>query len=153
MWIGINKLILVSIGFALAAASFYVPMPMLTGALKTSDDYTRCDACHVQELEELSKSVVHKTLKCTSCHNISDFAPDLYSHNSTTFECTYCHVEQNASNFYNDAHKNFPNAGNATMCITCHSRAEVDIEEHRYNSMNISVSAFKGRWELTHTYS
>lgn len=148
MWIGASqKLILVSIGFVLAASSFYVPAPMLTSALQTSDDYTRCDVCHVQEQEEFSHTDSHKTLKCTSCHNVTDFAPDLYSHNSTTFECIYCHV--NASNFYNDAHNNFPDASNSSACIACHSRAKFGIEWQRKSGMNIAVSAASGRWEIT----
>lgn len=158
MWIGNRRklFVLISIGIALAAIEFFTPM--YTGALKISDD-VRCDACHVQEQDEFSRTMAHKTIKCTSCHNISDFAPDLYSHNATTFECVYCHTEQNATVFYNDAHNNFSNASNATniftgmneMCLACHSNIELEIEWHRYNGTNMTVSAVNGRWEITHS--
>ncbi len=164
MWIGISKLLgnfskllgnskllFVSLGFVIAANSFYAPTPIHAGTLKNSDNYIRCDDCHVQQQEEFSRSVVHKTIKCTGCHTISDFGPDLYSHNATTFECIYCHTRQNATQFYNDAHKD--NGSSTKMCIACHSNIEFKIELHRYNSTNLTVSAVNGKWAITHTYS
>ncbi len=151
-----NKLILFSIGCVLAATSF--SLPMYTGAFD-NPDFVRCDGCHIQERYEFTRAGVHKTIKCTSCHNVSDFGPDLYSHNATTHECSYCHIEQNAPQFYNDAHNNFSNASNATniftgrneMCVACHSSIELEIEWHRYNGTNMAVSAVNGRWEITHS--
>lgn len=80
-------------------------VPMYTGA--TTNDEVRCDACHVQEQEEFSSTKVHTSLECTSCHNISDFGPDLYTHNATTLECDHCHIDQNETEFNGDAHSNF----------------------------------------------
>lgn len=155
MWIGNRrKLILLSMGIASVVLSF--SLPIYTGALTTSDG-VRCGACHVLEQDEFSRTDVHKTIECTSCHNISDFAPDLYSHNATTFECTYCHIEQNATQFYSDAHSNFSNASNASniftgsneMCVACHTRIELEFEWHRYNGTNITaVLSVNGTWSL-----
>ena len=159
MWTGNSRklLILISISFAIVAIEFF--SPLYTGAINTSDDYTRCDACHIMEHDEFSRTGVHKTIKCTNCHNITDFAPDLYSHNATTFACIYCHIAQNASQFNNDAHNNFSNASNASniftgsneMCVACHTHIELEIEWHRANGTNMTVSAINGRWEINYS--
>lgn len=149
-----QKLILLSIGFVSVATTFF--LASYTGALNSSDDFARCDACHIKEQDEFSRTKVHATIKCTSCHNISDFAPDLYSHNATTFECIYCHSEQNATKFSNDAHNNFSNASNAStiftgmneMCVACHTGIELEIEWHRYNGTKMNIMAGDKGWEI-----
>ena len=156
MWIGKNRrFILISISFFIITVSFFV-VPMYTGAVNTGDE-VRCSACHVSENDEFSRSAVHNTIKCTSCHTISDFGPDLYSHNATTFACIFCHTEQSATQFYDDAHNNFSNASNATniftgsneMCVACHTRIELETEWHRYNGTNITASIVNGTWEIS----
>lgn len=136
------KLVLLFIGTTLVVNTF--SLPANEGVIKTSDDYANCAACHPAEAEEFSSNTgPHKTLECTSCHNISDFAPDLYSHNATTFECSYCHPEQNASRFYDEAHDNFSNA----LCIGCHTNIEFVTDWQPYNSMNMNVSCLNGTCE------
>jgi hypothetical protein len=91
-----QKIVLLSLGLAILSFAFF--LPLYTGAF-TNSDFTRCDACHVQEKDEFSRTSPHKSMKCTSCHNISDFAPDLVSHNATTVACTNCHepgIERNS---------------------------------------------------------
>lgn len=157
MWIGNNHklLLLISISFAIVVIKFF--SPLYTGAISTSDDYTRCDACHIMEHDEFSRTSVHMSLQCTNCHNITDFAPDLYSHNATTFACIYCHTAQNANQFNNDAHNNFSNASNATniftgtneMCIACHTQIELEVEWHSHKGMNINATINQnGTWSL-----
>ncbi len=158
MWIGNKrKLILLSVGIASVMLAF--SLSMYTGAF-TDAEYTRCDACHIQEHDEFSRTKVHKTIQCTSCHNISDFAPDLYSHNATTYECSYCHIEQNATQFYNDAHTNFSNASNATniftgrneMCVACHSGIELAVVWHSYKGMNFTSTINEnGKWNVDYS--
>lgn len=154
MRIGTNrKIILLSLGLAVLSFAFF--LPIYTGAF-TNSDFTRCDACHVQEEDEFSRTAVHKTIKCSSCHNVSDFAPDLYSHNVTTAECTWCHDETNETQFYDDAHNNFSNAsfnssiltGRNEMCVACHTGMDLETEFHSYNSLNITVSSYGGFWEM-----
>lgn len=158
MRIGNRKyLILIIAGLSLAAIEILAPM--YTGALTTSDDYTRCDACHIQEQDEFSRTKVHMTIQCTSCHNVSEFAPDLYSHNATTFACIYCHTAQNGTQFNNDAHNNFSNASNATniftgsseMCVGCHTYIELEVEWHSYKGMNITSTASIDGWSLDYS--
>ncbi|MDD5474776.1 MAG: hypothetical protein PHU34_11625 [Candidatus Methanoperedens sp.] len=158
MWIGHKrKLIILSIGIASVLLAFSAPM--YTSASKDSD-YVRCDACHIQENDEFYHTRVHTTLQCTSCHNISDFASDLYSHNATTYECIYCHTEHNSTKFYTDAHNNFSNASNATnifrgsneMCVACHSGIDLVVEWHSYTGMNItSAIDSNGAWSLNYS--
>lgn len=160
MRIGNNHklLLLISISFAIVAIEFF--SPVYTSAINTSDDFTRCDACHVQEHEEFLHSSVHNSIKCANCHNITEFAPDLYSHNATTFECIYCHADQNASRFNNDAHNNFSNASNATnilrgsneMCVACHTGIELEVEWHSYKWMNITAAINQnGTWSMNYS--
>ncbi len=153
MRIGTNrKIILLSLGLAILGFAFF--LPLYTGAF-TNSDFTRCDACHVREEDEFSRTGPHKSIKCTSCHNVSDFAPDLYSHNATTVECTWCHDETNATQFIGDAHTNFQNAsfnssifvGRNEMCVSCHTAIDLEIEWHSYKGMNMTVSSRRGFWE------
>ncbi len=154
MRIGTNrKIILLSLGLAILGFAFF--LPLYTGAF-TNSDFTRCDACHVQEGDEFSRTALHKSIKCTSCHNVSDFAPDLFSHNATTAECTWCHDETNATQFVGDAHSNFQNAsfnssiftGRNEMCVACHTAIDLETEFHSYKSLNMTVSSRKGFWEM-----
>lgn len=143
--------------FSLIVISFFF-VPMYTGALSTTFE-ARCDACHVIEHDEISRTLAHKTIKCTNCHNISEFGPDLYSHNATTYECIYCHTQQ-ASQFDRDAHDNFSKASNSTdifagrveMCVACHSGMELEIEWHSYTELKItSTASAKGGWTLDYS--
>ncbi len=151
-----NKRAVILLAFSLASFTAPFFIPMYTGAVNTADE-VRCDACHILEHDEFSRTVVHNTIKCTSCHTISEFAPDLYSHSATTFSCIYCHAEQNASRFNSDAHNNFSNASNATdiftdnseMCVACHTNIELEVEWHSYTGMNITSTVnLNGTWEL-----
>lgn len=155
-----NKRALVLLAFSLASVTASLFVPMYTGALTASDDYARCDACHIQEQDEFSRTRAHMTIQCTNCHTVSEFAPDLYSHNATTFACTYCHTEQNATQFNNDAHNNFSNASNATsiftesneMCVGCHTYIEMEVEWHSYKGMNITSAVnINGAWSLDYS--
>lgn len=157
MRIGTNrKIILLSLGLVSLVFAFF--LPIYTGAF-TDSDFTRCDACHVREGDEISRSQSHKSIKCTSCHNVSDFAPDLYSHNATTAECIYCHYLQNSTQFIGDAHDNFSNAsfnssimtGRNEMCVACHTAIDLEIEWHSYKGMNLTVSSLGGAWEMQFT--
>jgi hypothetical protein len=142
----ISKLILLFIGTTIAINLFYLPANK--SLIKTSNDYANCNACHTVETEEfLSNTGPHRTLECTSCHNISDFAPDLYSHNATTFECSYCHTGQNASLFYDEAHNNFSNE----LCIECHTNIEFITDWQPYKSTNLNASNHGGLWEINFT--
>ena len=153
-----RKIIFLSMGLAALGFAFFLPIQ--TGAF-TNPDFTRCDACHVQVGDELSRSAYHKSLTCTSCHNVTDFAPDLYSHNVTNAECTFCHNETNASQFINDAHSEFQNgsssspifSGRNEMCIACHTAIELEIEWHSYKAMNMIVSSSRGDWETQFSVS
>lgn len=154
-----NRRAVILLAFSLVSVAAPLFVPMYTGAIGTADE-VRCDACHIQEQDEFSRTTVHKTIKCTSCHNISEFAPDLYSHNATTFACIYCHTEQNASKFTSDAHNNFSNASNATniftdsneMCVACHTYIELEVEWHSYKGMNItSIADISGIWSLNYS--
>lgn len=160
MRIGKNHrlLLLISISFAIFVIEFF--SPLYTGAINTSDDFVRCDECHVQEPDEFSRSSVHKSIKCTNCHNVTDFAPDLYSHNATTFACIYCHTAQNSTQFNDDAHNNFSNASNATniftgsneMCVSCHTYIELEVEWHSYKWMNITAAINQnGTWSMNYS--
>ena len=153
MRIGTNrKIILLSL--SLAALGFAFFLPVYTGAF-TNSDFTRCDACHVQVGDEFSRTAIHKSIRCTSCHNVTDFAPDLYSHNTTTAECTWCHNETNATQFIGDAHSNFQNAsfnssifvGRNEMCVACHTAIDLETEFHSYKSMDMIISSHGGSWE------
>ncbi len=138
-----------------------LPIQKLKAGAFTDSDFARCDACHVQVGDEFSRTVIHKSMKCTSCHNVSDFAPDLYTHNATTVECTYCHDETNASQFSNDAHYNFQSAsinssifvGRNEMCVACHTAIDLEIEWHSYKSMDMTVLSRKGFWEMQFSVS
>ena len=153
-----NGFILVSISLALILISFFY-IPQYTGAIDTTNQ-ERCDACHVVEHDEFSRSNVHTTIQCNNCHEIQEFMDDLYTHTATTFACTYCHSDQNGTAFYNDAHDNFSNASNATdlftesneMCVGCHSAIELEIEWHRYNGTNMTVSATGAGWEINYIF-
>lgn len=151
------RLIFVSISIAGVGISLFF-VPMYTGAI--TNDEVRCDACHVQEQEELSRSKVHTSLECTSCHNISDFGPDLYTHNATTLECDYCHIDQNATEFKNDAHSNFFSASNISdiftdkneKCMVCHSGIDLVVAQHSYISMDLTnkINA-DGAWKVDYS--
>lgn len=149
--------ILVSISFTLITLSLFL-IPMYTGAIDTTNK-ERCDACHVIENDEFSRSGVHNTIRCSSCHKIDEFMGDLYTHTATTFACIYCHINQNDTAFYNDAHNNFSNASNASdiftgqneMCIACHTGIDLKIEWHRYNGTNMEVSASRKGWVIKYT--
>jgi hypothetical protein len=144
----------------MAVLSFVFFLPLQSGAY-TDPDFIRCDACHVKTVDEFSRTVLHKSLKCTSCHNVTDFAPDLYSHNATTVECTYCHNETNASQFINDVHIDLQNAssnssifsGRNEMCNSCHTAVDLEVEWHSYKGMNMTVSSRKGFWEMQFSIS
>jgi hypothetical protein len=139
------KLFLLFISITIVINTFYLPA---NEGVKTSDDYVDCSTCHLVEAEEFhSNTGPHRTLECTSCHNISDFAPDLYSHNATTFECSYCHPEQNASRFYDEAHNNFSNA----LCIGCHTNIEFITDWQPYRSTSLNASNHGGLWEINFT--
>jgi len=148
------KLILLSISIAAAGISFFFGY-MYTGAI--TNDEVRCDACHVQEQDELSHSKVHTSLQCTGCHNISDFGHDLYTHNSTTLACDYCHINQNAAEFEIDAHYNFSLASNASdiftgrneMCIACHTGIDLVVIWHSYTTMTLTNTINPdGTWKM-----
>lgn len=148
--------VLVSISFALIIISFFL-IPQYTGAIDTTNK-ERCEACHVIEHDEISRGSVHTTIKCNNCHEIQEFMDDLYTHTATTFACIYCHTEQ-ADQFGNDSHNNFSNASNASdiftenneMCVACHTGIELEIEWHRYNGTNLSVSATGKGWVLDYS--
>ncbi len=133
-------------GVIIGINTFY--LPATEGAIKNSGDYADCKACHIEEAEEFqSNTGPHKTLECTGCHNISDFAPDLYSHNTTTLECSYCHPEQNSSRFFDEAHDNFSNA----LCIGCHTNIEFTTDWQSNKSTNVNASNHGGLWEINFT--
>lgn len=148
-----RKLLLLSISLILVMFAFFYPM--FTSAFIYNDS-ARCDACHVQENDEFSRTGPHKDLECTSCHIVTDFGPDLYSHNATTFECIECHTEQNETIFPNDAHYNFSNASNDSaifkgrneMCIACHTYIDLEIEWHKYEGMDMIISVSRGDWDV-----
>lgn len=153
-----GKIALLTLSLSILGFAFF--LPLYTSAF-TNSDFTRCDACHVQVGDELSRTVYHKSLKCTSCHNVTDFAPDLYTHNATTYECNYCHDNTNASQFTNDAHSNFQNAsvnssifaGRNEMCVSCHTAIDLEIEWHSRKSMDMTILSRKGFWELQFSVS
>lgn len=157
MRIGTNrKIILLSLGLAAIGFAFF--LPIYTGAFRNSD-FARCDACHVQEGDEISRTVYHKSIECIGCHNVSDFAPDLFSHNATTVECIYCHDWLNSTKFSGDAHANFSNesfnstifTGRNEMCVACHTGIDLEMEFHRYNGTNLIVSSRNGDWEMQYS--
>ncbi len=89
MWIGKNnRHILMFITFIIILFSFFfVP------ALTKSPEYVyegRCDACHTQAQDAFANVEPPKDIKCTNCHAISEFGPDLYTHTATTFDCIQC---------------------------------------------------------------
>lgn len=66
---------------------FFVP------ALTKSSDFVyegRCDACHTQAQDAFANVEPPRDIKCTNCHAISEFGPDLYTHTATTFDCIQC---------------------------------------------------------------
>lgn len=83
-----NRLILMFITFVIILFSFIL-VPTLT---KSSDFYYegRCDACHTQAQDAFANVEPPRDIKCTNCHAISEFGPDLYTHTATTFDCIQC---------------------------------------------------------------
>lgn len=140
-----NIIFFASLNVAMIAVTL-IATPSYTASVGAQGE-VRCGACHVVEQEEFSKSAVHKTLECTGCHAISDFGADRYSHNATTFECIWCHMEA-ASGMKNDAHGRLYLAGNESdiftgsneACIACHTSIELEIEEHKRTGINLEVS-------------
>lgn len=153
-----NIVFFVSLNVAMIAITL-MATPTYTASVGAQGE-VRCDACHVIEKEEFSRSPVHRTLECTGCHAISDFGADRYSHNATTSECIWCHMEA-ASGMNNDAHGRLYEAGNGSdiftgsneACNACHSGIELEIEKHSYTGMSIDVMGADGenRIELSPT--
>ena len=142
----------ISISFALSAITLIiVPMfiPMSNGAIKTVFDAARCDACHSEIQEEFSRSKVHKTLECSSCHHISEFGPDLSSHYAITADCIDCHADLE-NEFNNEAHID----GKKTrMCSGCHTHVRLKIEKRVYNGTDNTISYINGSWEINSSLS
>lgn len=89
MRIGINHgHLLVYITFLLILISFvFIP------AFVKSPNFVyegRCDACHVQAQDDFINVEPPRDIKCTKCHTISEFGPDLYTHTAITFDCVQC---------------------------------------------------------------
>ncbi len=153
-----GKIALLTLGLSILGFAFF--LPLYTGAF-TNSDFTRCDGCHVQAADDFSRSAYHKSIKCTSCHNVTDFAPDLYSHNVTTAECTWCHNETNSTEFIGDAHSDFQNAsfnssifaGRNEMCVACHTAIDLEVEWHNYKGMNMEVSSQNEGWKMQFSVS
>lgn len=123
-----------------------------------SSDEVRCDACHVIQADELVRTEIHKMLTCSSCHTISDFGPDLYTHNATTEECVSCHTSE-MGRISQDAHSNLQNASNTSnalktkneACVICHTGAGVDIEWHSYNYLIMNATKMNGTWQVNYS--
>ncbi len=134
------------VSFGLIAITFFAVPVYTTMSVGSTEPTTigavRCDACHSSEQDEFSRTETHKTLDCNSCHYISEFGPNLYSHNSTTLECIYCHTGME-NQFNNDAHTD-----GKKMCNGCHSHVRLEIEKHTYNGTNMIVSVINGRLQI-----
>ena len=136
MWgrtvIGLISLTLFSISFIFVPSQFPV-ISTETSAIQSSF-VARCDACHPSEVEEFSYTPIHNTLICVNCHIISEFNDDLYSHNATTFDCIFCHTDQDRE-YSNDSHMK-----QEKLCNGCHSHVKLEIKMDIYPGMNMSVS-------------
>ncbi len=143
---------LVFISFASIEASFFVA-PVYTSTSNTT--IARCDACHVDVQGQFSITRVHRALTCTDCHSISEFGPDLYSHNATTLECIHCHAGV-MNGFHNDAHSDFSGfdtgpynfTGSNGVCDSCHCGFKPVTGSKKYNGINMTVSVASGSLQM-----
>lgn len=150
-----HTLFLCLTGILVIAFSFII-VPIYTKS--QGSDEARCDACHVIEADELARAEIHKLLTCSSCHTISDFGSDLYTHDATTEECVSCHTSE-MGRISKDAHSKLQNASNESnalktkneACVICHTRVGVDIEWHSYTKLIINATKTNGTWHVNYS--
>ncbi len=114
MMIGKKHTLFLSLTGILVIAFSFIIVPIYTKS--QGSDEARCEACRVIEADELARAEIHKLLTCSSCHTISDFGHDLYTHNATTEECVSCHTSE-MGRIGQDAHSKLQNASSESTAL------------------------------------
>ncbi len=112
-----------------------------------------CSKCHPEEAGNLSISVYHSSLACTTCHNTT-FYPNTPTHAATTVNCTDCHTwVKNEITHEDEAHRALYlyaemfglRRGPNETCILCHTTSYAVITYKYYDHINYSISS----WTIT----
>ncbi len=101
----------------------------------------KCAKCHGDIKVQLSTSVQHSTLSCTSCHITTN-------HTSTvTMNCRDCHAVPQL-NDTREAHTDFNRLG-SEGCIACHTTYNAIVNYSRAEYIDYDITNNSGNWAIS----